>query len=133
MLLSCTVLLYKCIIDTLALLFNSSFRTRNTYQKKIGTGSAVEKPHREQVKVQRDKLALSALLQRQITSAMLSMALLFIVTWMLPNQVITALIVAFPEKGIGTHFKVRGTMFIGESVGKCLMDISMLLQSLLRN
>ena len=66
---------------------------------------------------------------------MLTVALMFVVTWVIPNQIVTVLLIKFPDTDDGAALKLRFSMTIGAfeeesfSTAKCLVGITAQLNS----
>ena len=58
------------------------------------------------------------LLQRQVTVAVLIVALAFLITWVIPNQIITVLIIKFHGSNDGAALMLRATMSLGALLKK---------------
>lgn len=90
-------------------------RTHKLFSVKVeNTKTANDKQRRDVVKDRIFPHFYFAFLQRQITTAVLVVALAFVLTWVLPNQVIAILLVMYPNPGgAGATLKLRATMSLG--------------------
>ena len=56
---------------------------------------------------------VTVLFQRQVTTAALIVALVFLFTWVIPNQIIVVILIKFPSTDDGVALKLRSMMSSG--------------------
>ena len=52
-------------------------------------------------------------MQRQITAAVLTVALVFLVIWVIPNQLLTVFLIKYSGTNDGAALKMRATLLLG--------------------
>ena len=76
--------------------------------------TAAGKQRRELVKERIFLHSYFAPLQRQVTTAVVTVVLAFFLTWVLPNQVIAVLMIMYPPSdNTGAALKLHATMSLG--------------------
>ena len=70
--------------------------------------------------------AIIVLLQRQVTTVVPTVALAFLVTWVISNQIIAILLIRFPDASEGAAVKLRPTMSLGAFEEQSVLTVNSL-------